>query len=73
MHAGRIKTSKRLQATLRAIRYYWRSTKDISRITGSMAVRSDVAALRAQGINVRSLYCGMSETGSRIWKYRVQN
>jgi hypothetical protein len=73
MHAGKIATSKRLQATLEAIKGGWRTTLDISHATGSMAVHSDIAALRAQGIRVDARYAGMSpEPGkNRIWEYRA--
>jgi hypothetical protein len=51
MNHGNLATSYRLQATLSAIRD-WASTREISTRTGSMAVHSDVAGLRENGIVV---------------------
>lgn len=51
MNAGSIQTSGRLQATLAAIAD-WATTAQISTATGSMAVHSDIAALRANGVAV---------------------
>ena len=65
MHAGKIESSERLQMTLAAIRPGWISTLGISRITDSMAVHSDIAALRCRGVNVES----QCRTG-RVWYYR---
>lgn len=71
MHAGKLATSKRLQATLKVISGHWWTTRAISKATGSMAVHSDIAALRAQGVNVESRYVGLTEEGNRTWAYRA--
>ena len=72
MHAGKLATSKRMKATFKSLRRrIWTTTREISRRTGSMAVHSDIAALRAQGINVQTKYIGMFENGARIWAYRI--
>lgn len=71
MHAGKLATSKRLQATLKIIKGHWYTTRAISKLTGSMAVHSDIAALRAQGVSVESRYLGLSLDGNRTWAYRA--
>lgn len=70
MNAGSPKTSRRLRATIKAIRN-WRTTLGISKITGSMAVHSDIAALRANGICVKIKYIGMTTSKNRIYAYRL--
>ena len=53
MHAGNIQTSKRLKQTLACLAGgRWKSTMEIALATESCAVHSDIAALRAQGVNV---------------------
>lgn len=71
MHAGNIKTSKRLQRTLSFIKRGWRTTKQIHDETGSMAVHSDLAALVANKIQYERKYCGTNEWGNKIYMYRV--
>jgi hypothetical protein len=70
MHAGSIFTSRRLQDTLLVLAYPY--TKDgyittlaIHRITGSMAVHSDIAALRENGFPVES------RRKNKTWEYRI--
>jgi hypothetical protein len=51
MHTGSLATSARLQATLACISDgQWHSTREIATRTFSMAVHSDMAALKANGI-----------------------
>lgn len=67
MHAGKIETSNRLRATLQHLSDgAWHTTLEINRATGSMAVHSDIAALRANNIRVDA-ECAKG----RVWKYRV--
>lgn len=59
MHAGRLETSKRLQDTMTALADgRWRSTRDISALTGSMAVHSDIAGLRENNVEVETQRMG---------------
>ena len=53
MHSGLLSSSKRLQDTLKAMQPagVWHSTRDIAVKTGSMAVHSDIAALKANGVH----------------------
>jgi len=71
MHAGHLDTSQRLQNTLKAIKD-WATTLEISRYTGSMAVHSDIAALRAGGVKISSKYVGRTAFGNRTWAYRME-
>ena len=71
MHAGKVTTSRRLQATLRALRGgNWRSTRAIMRATGSVAVHSDLAALRANGRNYEKRSVAGND-GGRVYYYRL--
>ena len=70
MNAGSIYTSARLQATLAAIRDGWASTREISVKTGSMAVHSDIAGLRDNGLTVEKRW-SHDVYGRRIHEYRL--
>jgi hypothetical protein len=67
MNAGNLATSKRLQDTLQVLSAggMW-STRAISTFTGSMAVHSDISALRANGIDIET-----QRDGKRYY-YRVK-
>ena len=69
MHAGKIATSSRLKATLAAITGGLRTTQGIADLTGSVAVHSDIAALRCAGIIVETQYIGRTETGRNVYAY----
>ena len=71
MNAGSIYTSARLQATLAAIRGGWASTREISVKTGSMAVHSDIAAIRANGLTVQRRSRPDTAAGCRVSEYRL--
>ena len=66
MHAGKIDTSIRLKRTLDILRDGWKTTLEIEQHTNSRAVHSDIAAIRANGITVKS-EC----MPGRIWRYRL--
>ena len=72
LHAGNIETSHRLQHTLHVLQFYgsrWASTLDIARRTQSCAVHSDMAALKANGIQYEQRY----RPGSRrVSEYRLK-
>jgi hypothetical protein len=70
MNAGSIQTSGRLRDTLAAIRD-WATTAEISAATGSMAVHSDIAALRANGISVRAERVP-GYGGRCVYRYRAE-
>jgi hypothetical protein len=65
MNAGKLESSPRLRATLAALRTGELSTLQISQRTFSVAVHSDVAALRANGIAI-----SVRREGGR-WYYRL--
>jgi hypothetical protein len=71
MNAGSIYTSASLQATLAAIRGGWASTLEIQRRTGSMAVHSDIAAIRANGLTVQRRSRPDTAAGCRVSEYRL--
>ena len=76
MNAARIENSKRLQRTLSALRKAGDrglTTMELYLATGSMAVHSDVAELRAP-CNDFPISCEMSGTnasGRRVYTYRL--
>jgi len=69
MNAGNLKTSNRLQKTLSVLKEGWHTTWEIGQATQSMAVHSDVAALRANGIVIKSER--MKGIDGRIWHYKI--
>jgi hypothetical protein len=71
MHAGKLTTSPRLRATLSAINERWQTTREISQRTESMAVHSDIAALRANGIAIERKCIGRTENGNQVWAYKA--
>ena len=72
MNAGNLATSRRLQATLNILRDGgWHTTLELHDGTGSMAVHSDVAGLRANGICVESRFAGRGAGGCKIHAYRL--
>lgn len=54
MNAGKIATSRRLQETLAALRDGPKTSLQLHLITGSMAPHSDVAGVRANGIEIET-------------------
>jgi len=53
IHAARIEKSERLRATARALRVYGNpTTRQIGQMTGSCAVHTDIAELRANGLKI---------------------
>ena len=74
MHAAAIGTSARLQAVLEFLRdrgARGATTAELQSATGSMAIHSDVAEVRANGVEVRCAYDGMSN-GRRVYRYTVK-
>ena len=70
MHAGCVKSSLRLQKTMLTLSdNIWHTTREISQKTGSMAVHSDIAGLRANGVRVLSERRKGQPT--RIWQYQI--
>jgi len=67
MHFGNLATSRRLQDTLTVLQDgQWHTTREIRLVTYSEAVHSDIAGLRANGIDIVS-EC----VPGRKWRYRV--
>ena len=59
MHAGKVETSSRLRETFAAlVALRTPTTREIAVLTGSMAVHSDIAGLRANGIGIRHWQAG---------------
>ncbi len=73
MHAGKIESSGRLKATIAALWGGWRTTLEISKATGSLAVHSDIAGLRANGVQIETRYAGRTEFGNKIYAYRISD
>ncbi len=70
MHAGHIESSARLRHTASILTAGWHTTREISRQTGSMAVHSDIAGLRANGIPVESERI-KGAPGTCVFHYRI--
>lgn len=71
MHAGKLETSKVLQATLAVLRDgKWHTSAEFHAATGSMAVHSDIAGCRANGMTIDCEYHGKSN-GRKVYKYRI--
>lgn len=68
MHCGRIETSKRLQDTLAVLQDgEWHTTREIRLVTNSEAVHSDLAALKANGIDYEC-----KPAGGKKYVYRLK-
>ena len=68
MHCGRIETSKRLQDTLAVLQDgEWHTTREIRLVTNSEAVHSDLAALRANGVDYEC-----KPAGGKKYAYRLK-
>jgi hypothetical protein len=74
MHAANVKNSHRLKQYLTFMADgNWRSTRTLQRLTGSMATATDLSELRKNGIPVSpAKYGGKSETGAKIYLYRIE-
>lgn len=75
MHAARLDSSPRLQRTLEVIRAHpgGCTTLELVLLTGSCAVHSDVAELRAEP-NKIPISCRYERTvnGRRVYRYRLE-
>lgn len=74
MHAANVEKSFRLRRMLAALqdaRHYGATTYDLQVQTGSMAVHSDVAELRANGYLVSCDCEGTTQSGRRINRWRL--
>lgn len=73
MHAAKLCRSPRLMRTLDVLRAHpdGLTTLELVQWTGSCAVHSDVAEIRANGIGVACEYLGTRD-GRRIYRYRVE-
>lgn len=71
MHYGSIETSPRLQDTLAVLKQGGiRTTATIRRATRSQAVHSDIAALRANGLQIVTHSLGVKR-GRRTYGYEL--
>jgi hypothetical protein len=72
IHAGRIETSKRLQLVHQALLDGPKTSLELQRLTGGCAIHSDVAELRAQGIQVEpAKYWGRTDEGRKVYCYQL--
>jgi len=72
MHAARLETSPRLKSVMAALwDGEWHSTMELAMRTGGCAIHSDIAELRANGIEIESRYEGVSANGRRVYAYRA--
>ena len=74
MHHARIEKSPRLQKALDALLRAGAkglTTLDLFMATGSMAVHSDVAELRANGYSVSCAMVGKNASGRRVYRYTL--
>ena len=72
IRAGKVQTSARLQNTAKLLRRagsHGLTTREISQATGSMAVHSDLSALRANGYEIRREEEGRTPDGGRVNRY----
>ena len=68
MHCGSLATSKRLQDTLAVLQDgQWHTTREIRLVTNSEAVHSDLAALRANGVDYEC-----KPAGGKKYAYRLK-
>ena len=68
MHCGSLATSKRLQDTLAVLQDgEWHTTREIRLVTNSEAVHSDLAALRANGVDYEC-----KPAGGKKYAYRLK-
>ena len=73
MNAAKLEKSSRLQAVLAFLRDRGErgaTTAELQAATGSMAIHSDVAEVRANGVEVSCAYDGTSN-GRRVYRYRL--
>lgn len=77
MHAARISESPRLQRTLEALRANpaGLTTLEVTNVAGVLAVSATMAelrqSLRGQGLTVRCDYVAKTESGARVYRYRL--
>lgn len=73
MHAARLSRSPRLQRLLSILKAHPEGMTTLALVqwTGSCAVHSDCAELRANGIPIACEYQGLRD-GRRVFKYRIE-
>lgn len=73
MHAARVDRSRRLGRTLAILRAHpaGLTTAELQGWTGSVAIHSDCAELRANGYDVECAYQGTTAEGRRVYRYRL--
>jgi len=81
MHHANIKKSERLRNTLKQLLYVnWggkgykgKTTFEIQKKTGSMAVGTDISELRSNGFDIKCKYSHKdTKTGAKIYVYTLQ-
>jgi hypothetical protein len=72
MHAADLKKSSRLQNCLSAMAdCLWHTTAWLQEATGSMAVHSDIAELRANNVSIETKYVARLSNGRKVYAYRL--
>lgn len=74
MRFAKLSTSRRLQAVLRALEVHPRglTTYQLTTHTGGCAIHSDIAELRANGVEISCSYEGKSAAGRRVYRYTLE-
>jgi hypothetical protein len=72
MNFANIERSARLQKTFAALKIGTRTTAELQRETGSMAVHTDIAELRANGKTIKTQYVGRID-GRKIYSYTLED
>lgn len=75
MRHAKLSTSRRLQAVLRALEVHPRglTTYELTLHTGGCAIHSDIAELRANGVQISCAYQGKSAAGRRVYRYTLES
>ena len=74
MNAAKLERSERLRRTYYVLLSGPKTTQELQELTGSMAVHSDVAELKANGIKVLpAKYIGKSSGGRKVYLYSLES
>lgn len=76
IRAANLRRSPRLQRTLAALVRAGQggaTTLELHQATGSMAVHTDAAELKANGCRIRQWYDGKTASGARVSRYALEH
>lgn len=74
MHLTKIESSKRLQAILGLLMMRGETgatTQELHSVSGSLNPATEVSCIRAQGYKITARYQGRTESGAKIFNYRL--